>query len=109
MITSVECPWRQDLRVGPGKRAARSTSNDTANWLVCVRYLYDRGKSCRHKTIELIVETVPWQPKARQPRRHDEEIISVRIAWTESDLRERAKRLGAGISRDLPIDRCIYL
>ena len=38
---------------------------------------------------------IPWQPKARRARRRDEEIVAVRIAWDEPDLRERAKQLGA--------------
>ena len=32
---------------------------------------------------------------ARCARRRDEDIVAVRIAWHETDLRERAKRLGA--------------
>ena len=60
-----------------------------------MRYLYDPDRRCRHKTVELIVETVPWQPNARQPRRRDEEMVAVRIGYGETDLRERAKRLGA--------------
>lgn len=63
--------------------------------LVCVRYRYDRDKGFRHKTVELIVETVPWTPRGRRPRRQEEEMVAVRIGYGESELRERAKRLGA--------------
>jgi len=63
--------------------------------LVCVRYRYDGQKNCRHKTVELTVETVPWRSNARRARRRDEEMIAVRIACAETELRERAKRLGA--------------
>ena len=63
--------------------------------LVCVRYRYDRENERRLKTVELIVESVPWRPAPRRARRRDEEIVAVRIAYRESDLRERAKRLGA--------------
>jgi hypothetical protein len=31
----------------------------------------------------------------RRTRRRENEIVAVRIAWDETDLRERAKRLGA--------------
>jgi hypothetical protein len=31
----------------------------------------------------------------RHPRRRDDDIVAVPIAWQKSDLRERAKRLGA--------------
>ena len=60
-----------------------------------VRYLYDEASGRRLKTVELIVESIPWRPRARPPRRRDDEIVAVRIAFPESDLRERAKRLGA--------------
>ena len=63
--------------------------------LVCVRYRYDAEKSCRYKTVELIVETVSWVSRDRRARRRDEEMVAVRIGYEEADLRERAKRLGA--------------
>lgn len=60
-----------------------------------VRYLYDRESGRRLKTVEPIVESIPWHPRPRRPRRTDDEIVTVRILWPETDLRERAKRLGA--------------
>ncbi len=63
--------------------------------LVCVRYRYDPENGRRHKTVELIVETVAWAPRARRSRRRDEEMVAVRIGYEETDLRERAKRIGA--------------
>ena len=38
---------------------------------ICVRYRYDAQNNCRHKPIELILETVPWRPNARRARRRD--------------------------------------
>lgn len=63
--------------------------------LVRVRYLYDASTGRRLKTVELIVASAPWRPRSRAARRRDEEIVPVRIAFHETDLRERAKRLGA--------------
>lgn len=60
-----------------------------------VRYLYDPQAGRRLKTVELIVESIAWRPRPRRARRHDDEIVAVRIAYQETDLRERAKRLGA--------------
>ena len=79
----------------PGQAGTKKFLVRYGRRLVCVRYLYDADRGCRHKTVELIVETVPWQPRARRPRRGGEDIVAVRIAWDESELRERAKRLGA--------------
>lgn len=63
--------------------------------LVRVRYLYDAASGRRLQTVELIIESVPWHPRPRTPRRRDDEIVAVRIAFHETDLRQRAKRLGA--------------
>ena len=79
----------------PGQAGTKRYLQRYGERLVCVRYLYDPEGRCRHKTVELIVETVPWHPNARQPRRRDEEMVAVRIGYGETDLRERAKRLGA--------------
>ena len=79
----------------PGQPGTKKYTERYGDRLLCVRYLYDAGAGRRHKTIELIVDTVPWQPRIRASRRRDEEMIVVRIAYSETDLRERAKRLGA--------------
>ena len=79
----------------PGQAGTKRYVQRYGERLVRVRYLYDVDKGCRHKTVELIVETVPWQPNSRHPRRRDEEMVAVRIGYGETDLRERAKRLGA--------------
>lgn len=63
--------------------------------LLCVRYRYDAANRRRLKTVELIIDSVPWRPALRHPRRRDEEIVAVRIAYGEAELRGRAKRLGA--------------
>ena len=79
----------------PGQPGTKKYTDRFGARLVCVRYRYDPENGCRHKTVELIVETVPWTPRNRQARRRDEDMVAVRIAYEETDLRERAKRLGA--------------
>ncbi len=79
----------------PGQDGTKKLALRYGARLVAVRYLYDAKQSCRHKTVELVVETVPWEPRPRSPRRRDEEMVAVRIAYHETVLRERAKRLGA--------------
>ena len=79
----------------PGQAGTRKFVERYGDRLFCVRYLYDLDKGCRHKTVELIAETVPWQPGTRRARRRDEEMLAVRIGYAETDLRDRAKRLGA--------------
>ena len=79
----------------PGQAGTKKFLDRYGERLVCVRYRYDETNACRHKTVELIVETVPWAARSRRARRRDEEMVAVRIAYGETDLRERAKRLGA--------------
>ena len=79
----------------PGQKGTRKLVERYGERLVCVRYLYDAEASRQYKTVELIVSSARWRPKPRNPRRRDDDIVPVRIAWHETDLRERAKRLGA--------------
>ena len=79
----------------PGQPGTRKLLQRFGERLVCVRYRYDEQNHCRHKTVELIVETVPWRANVRRARRRDEEMVTVRIAYAEAELRQRAKRLGA--------------
>jgi len=51
-----------------------------------VRYLYDEKTGRRLKTVELVVESIPWRPRARRPRRRDDEIVAVQIAFHETEL-----------------------
>jgi hypothetical protein len=83
------------LTLRPGQNGTKKLLERYGERLVRVRYLYDPQTQRRLKTVELIVESVPWHAHARRPRRRDDEIVAVRIAFSESDLRERAKRLGA--------------
>jgi hypothetical protein len=83
------------LTLRPGQSGTKKLLERYGERLVRVRYLYDRQAGRRLQTVELIVESVAWHPRARHPRRRDDEIVGVRIAFRETELRERAKRLGA--------------
>ena len=83
------------LTLRPGQAGTKKLLARYGERLLRVRYLYDEKAERRLKTVELIVESVPWRPASRRPRRRDEDIVAVRIAYGELELRERAKRLGA--------------
>jgi hypothetical protein len=83
------------LTLRPGQSGTKKLVARYGERLVRVRYLYDAQAGRRLKTVELIVEAVPWRPRQRHPRRRDDEIVAVPIAFQETELRERAKRLGA--------------
>jgi hypothetical protein len=83
------------LTLRPGAPGTRKLLEKYGERLLRVRYVYDAEGRRRLKTVELIVEAVAWEPKARRPRRTDDDVVYVRIAYDETDLRDRAKRLGA--------------
>lgn len=82
------------LTLRPGQNGTRKLVERYGDRLVRVRYLYDSKTGRRLKTVELIVDAIAWKPRPRKLRRRDDEIVAVRIAWDEKDLRERARRLG---------------
>jgi hypothetical protein len=82
------------LTLRPGQNGTKKLVERYGGRLVRVRYLYDPQAGRRLKTVELIVESVACHPRPRHPRRRDDEIVAVRIAFQETELRERAKRLG---------------
>lgn len=79
----------------PGEPGTKKLVERYGERLLRVRYVYDAANARRLKTVELIIESVPWRPAPRHPRRRDDDIVAVAIGWHETDLRERAKRLGA--------------
>ncbi len=54
-----------------------------------MRYRYDETSSTRIKTAEIIVEKIPWTPPARIFA--DNDLVPVRIAYAEEDLKKCAK------------------
>jgi hypothetical protein len=83
------------LSLAPGQNGTKKLVVRYGDRLVCVRYRYDAERKLRHKTVELIVETTPWSPRARNARRDANDMVFVRIGYSESDLRQRIKAAGA--------------
>lgn len=83
------------LTLAPGQNGTKKLLARYGERLVCVRYRYDAERKVRHKTVELIVETTPWLPRQRNQRREPHDMVAVRIAYTETELRERIKAAGA--------------
>jgi len=71
------------LSLAPGQNGTKKLLARYGERLVCVRYRYDRARKVRHKTVELIVETTAWEPNRRNPRREPEDMVAVRIAFSE--------------------------
>ena len=76
----------QTLR--PGQDGTRKLSRRFGEKLLLVRYRYDAARQMRLTTVELLVDQSPWIPPADQ-------IVYVKVGWTETDLRKQLKETGA--------------
>ena len=82
------------LTLRPGMPGTKKLAARYGERLVCVRYLYDQTRGRRLKTVELVIEEAPWHGCSRKPRRQDHDLVAVRIAWDETDLRIAVKKAG---------------
>jgi len=53
------------LSLAPGQNGTKKLLATYGERLLRVRYRYDAALGMRHKTVELIVETTPWNPRGR--------------------------------------------
>jgi hypothetical protein len=92
-----ESAMKTRLRLKPGQNGTRKLLRQYGDRLVCVRYRYDERTERRYKTVELIVDEVPWAPGKHRPAttRDKYSPVWVRIRFEERELRERVKAAGA--------------
>jgi hypothetical protein len=77
--------------------------------LVCVRYRYDATRKRRIKTVELVIAESAWEPRFAP-----DEIVALRIAFTDVATRKRVKQAGGVWNPDrtvwqLRYDRAVAL
>ena len=51
------------LSLKPGQKGTKKLLAKYGDQLVAVRYRYDVERQRRYKTVELVVEELPWQPR----------------------------------------------
>lgn len=85
------------LTLRPGQKGTRKLVARFGERLVCVRYRYDASAGRRYTTVELIVAESEWAPRGRKARasRSPEDMVYVRVAYSEEVLRAKMKALGA--------------
>jgi hypothetical protein len=85
------------LKLKPGQNGTKKLLARFGERLLCVRYRYDEARSLRFTTVELIVSQSPWQPRKRSRTvpRSPHDMVYVRIAYDNIDLRAKLKVLGA--------------
>ncbi len=86
------------LNLQPGQNGTKTLVQKYGERLVCVRYRYDAETQMRHKTVELIEESIPWQPQGSREshlmQRARNERVLVQVAFEEKTLRETLRRRG---------------
>ena len=82
------------LTLKPGQNGTKKLVNKYGGRLLAVRYRYDEARRLRLKTIELVVDQIPWVPRL-PPDRNPRERVLVRINYDEAELRVAAKNAGA--------------
>ena len=81
----------------PGQPGTKKLVEQYGAELVCVRYRYDDQRGKRYKTVELIVEEMPYAPAV--PKRKPETLVGVRIGISEGALQKKVKQVGATWNR----------
>ncbi len=86
------------LKLLPGQRGTKKLIQTYGDQLVCVRYRYDEERKKRYKTVELIVDEIPWvgnnrHTKLKEPAK-SEKIVSVRVGYGEKGIRNLVKEAG---------------
>jgi len=99
-------------KLKPGQDGTKALLEEYGSRLICVRYRYDQEQHLRHKTIELIIETVPWHPHSAPPPQ--DIIVGVRIGLRETELQRQVKQAGGKWNRarqlwDLRYDQALKL
>ena len=83
----------------PGSKGTKKLVAQFGERLVCVRYRYDAAAQVRYKTVELVIEQLPWNP-AQRALRGDEGpgrppvLVGLRVHFHEEQLRKRVKDAG---------------
>ena len=77
------------LKLKPGDRGTKKLVVQYGDKLVCVRYRYDAIQKKRLKTVEIVIEEIPWTPK---PGKDDP--VFLKIRWNEKSLQTKIKSNG---------------
>jgi hypothetical protein len=79
-------------KLKPGQDGTKSLLRQYGAQLVCVGYRCDEAQQVRHKTVELIVESTPWQPPVAAVPANT--MVGLRVGVQESDLQEKIRQAG---------------
>ena len=97
MARRVEMIAKATLR--PGQKGTKRLLEKYGDRLVCVRYRYDSVSGKRYTTVELLEAESKWTTKNASSKGEitntETRKLGVRIEYWETDLRQKAKEVGA--------------
>ena len=92
--------------VKPGDPGTKKLLNTYGDNLICVRYRYDAENNRMYKTVELIIENLPWQQNTRKIRK--DKIVDLCIRIEEVEMRNRVKLAGGKWNRNKQVWQLLY-
>jgi hypothetical protein len=84
---------RTHVTLQPGRPGTKKLLAEYGSRLVCVRYRYDDERQTRCKTIELVIDEIPWPPP-RPSKLRPEDVVAIRLRFSEETLRRAVKLRG---------------
>ncbi len=81
---------RAKKKLKSGQNGTKSLLDKYGEQLLCARYRYDEARGLRHKTIDLIVETIPWSRQTGEIP--SETIVGLKIGLQEVELQTAVRR-----------------
>ena len=91
------------LHLKPGQKGTKHLLEQYGGRLVCVRYRYDAARKKRVKTVELVVAESDWEPRFAP-----DEIVALRVAYTDVATRKRVKQAGGTWNPDRTVWQLRY-
>ena len=86
-------------KVSLGQNSIRALLDKYGEQLICVRYRYDEERQIRHKTVELIAETIAWIPQPEKIR--SDALVGVKVELEEVKLQKQIRQAGGKWNRQL--------
>ena len=81
------------LKLNPGDQGTKKLHALYGDKLLCVRYRSDAERKKRYKTVEIVVEEMPWKPPAPSAAPADR-LVAVQVEYCERDLQQRVRNAG---------------
>lgn len=80
------------LTLKPGRRGTLKLKEEYGDALLYVRYRYDEQRKRRVKTVELVVEEVPWLPGTGRITR--DMVFGIRVEADEHTVQQKVRQVG---------------